>query len=208
MNLNSNLQMIGLESLPYSKDLLKPTLSVETLDFHYDKHHKGYVDKLNQLIKDTDLENKSLREIVLTSHKEKNLGVYNNSAQIWNHDFYWKSLDSRGSREPDANLLPLLKNEFGEMENFNNKFLEAGLGLFGSGWIWLVQDPKTLKLSIMQTRNADSPLIFDQIPLITIDVWEHAYYLKHKNKRASYIEAWWNVVNWPFVEENYTKATL
>jgi Fe-Mn family superoxide dismutase len=203
MNLNSNLQMIGLESLPYSKDLLKPTLSVETLDFHYDKHHKGYVDKLNQLIKDTDLENKSLREIVLTSHKEKNLGVYNNSAQIWNHDFYWKSLDSRGSREPDANLLPLLKNEFGEMENFNNKFLEAGLGLFGSGWIWLVQDPKTLKLSIMQTRNADSPLIFDQIPLITIDVWEHAYYIDYRNNRAEYLKKVIGLLlNWEFAKNN------
>ena len=195
--------MIGLESLPYSKDLLKPTLSVETLDFHYDKHHKGYVDKLNQLIKDTDLENKSLREIVLTSHKEKNLGVYNNSAQIWNHDFYWKSLDSRGSREPDANLLPLLKNEFGEMENFNNKFLEAGLGLFGSGWIWLVQDPKTLKLSIMQTRNADSPLIFDQIPLITIDVWEHAYYIDYRNNRAEYLKKVIGLLlNWEFAKNN------
>ena len=195
--------MIGLESLPYSKDLLKPTLSVETLDFHYDKHHKGYVDKLNQLIKDTDLENKSLREIVLTSHKEKNLGVYNNSAQIWNHDFYWKSLDSRGSREPDANLLPLLKNEFGEMENFNNKFLEAGLGLFGSGWIWLVQDPKTLKRSIMQTRNADSPLIFDQIPLITIDVWEHAYYIDYRNNRAEYLKKVIGLLlNWEFAKNN------
>ena len=195
--------MIELENLPYSKDLLKPTLSVETLDFHYDKHHKGYVDKLNQLIKGTHLEDKSLREIVLTSHKESNVGVYNNSAQVWNHDFYWKSINAEGSRSPNANLLALIDSCFGSLENFNAKFLEAGTTLFGSGWIWLVQDPDTLKLSITQTKNADNPLIFGQIPLITIDVWEHAYYIDYRNNRAEYLKKVIELLlNWEFAKNN------
>ena len=144
--------MIILEDLPYTNELLSPILSTETLDFHYNKHYKGYVDKLNSLIKGTDLENKNLQEIVITSYKENNITVYNNAAQIWNHDFYWKSLDPESSKSPSAGFLTLLESSFGNLMNFNNKFVEMGVTLFGSGWVWLVQDPKTLRLSITKQR--------------------------------------------------------
>ena len=195
--------MIILEDLPYTKKLLSPILSTETLDFHYNKHHKGYVDKLNSLIKGTGLENKNLQQIVTTSYKENNITVYNNAAQIWNHDFYWKSLDPEGSKSPSAGFLTLLESSFGNLMNFNNKFVEMGVTLFGSGWIWLVQDPKTLRLSITQTKNADNPLILKQTPILTIDVWEHAYYIDYRNNRVDYLKkVIGSLLNWKFAENN------
>ena len=195
--------MIILEDLPYTKELLSPILSTETLDFHYNKHHKGYVDKLNSLIKGTDLENKNLQEIVITSYKENNITVYNNAAQIWNHDFYWKSLDPESSKSPSAGFLTLLESSFGNLMNFNNKFVEMGVTLFGSGWVWLVQDPKTLRLSITQTKNADNPLILKQTPILTIDVWEHAYYIDYRNNRVDYLKkVIGSLLNWKFAENN------
>ena len=195
--------MIILEDLPYTKELLSPILSTETLDFHYNKHHKGYVDKLNSLIKGTDLENKNLQEIVITSYKENNITVYNNAAQIWNHDFYWKSLDPESSKSPSAGFLTLLESSFGNLMNFNNKFVEMGVTLFGSGWVWLVQDPKTLRLSITQTKNADNPLILKQAPILTVDVWEHAYYIDYRNNRVDYLKkVIGSLLNWKFAENN------
>jgi Fe-Mn family superoxide dismutase len=195
--------MITLKTLPYSRNLLNPTLSSETIDFHYDKHHKGYVDKLNKLIIGTDFENKSLEDIVFTSHKNNNTAIYNNASQIWNHDFYWKSITPNGGMSISEKLLELLKDSFGDLATFNNKFIEAGATLFGSGWVWLVQDAKTLNLSITQTKNADSPLIlYGQTPLLTIDVWEHAYYIDYRNNRLEYLRKVVELLNWEFAKTN------
>lgn len=195
--------MIVLQNLPYSYELLSPILSAETLDFHYNKHHKGYADKLNNLIKGTDLENKNLEEIIITSHKDNNIPVYNNAAQVWNHDFYWKSISPQSNKTLPKNILSLIEDNFGDLANFNTKFIEAGLTLFGSGWIWLVQDPKTLKLSIIQTKNADNPLILGQTPILTIDVWEHAYYIDYRNNRLDYLKKVVGLLlNWEFAMHN------
>ena len=197
--------MIVLQDLPYSQELLSPTLSAETVDFHYNKHHRGYVDKLNGLIKGTDLENKGLQEIIITSHKNNNVAVYNNAAQVWNHDFYWKSISPENSKTLHKDILTLVENSFGDLENFNNKFIEAGLTLFGSGWIWLIQNPETLKLSIIQTKNADNPLILKQIPILTIDVWEHSYYIDYRNSRLDYLKKVIGLLlNWEFAMQNIT----
>ena len=197
--------MIVLQDLPYSQELLSPTLSAETVDFHYNKHHRGYVDKLNGLIKGTDLENKGLQEIIITSHKNNNVAVYNNAAQTWNHDFYWKSISPENSKTLHKDILTLVENSFGDLENFNNKFIEAGLTLFGSGWIWLIQNPETLKLSIIQTKNADNPLILKQIPILTIDVWEHSYYIDYRNSRLDYLKKVIGLLlNWEFAMQNIT----
>ena len=195
--------MVKLKNLPYSPELLSPILSTETIDFHYNKHHKGYVDKLNSLINKTDLEDKSLQEIVITSYRNNNIDVYNNAAQVWNHDFYWKSISNGDSKAPSASLLALVRNNFGDLTSFNEQFIKAGLTLFGSGWIWLVQDSKTLKLSITQTKNADNPLILGQIPILTVDVWEHAYYVDYRNNRQDYLEKVVNLLlNWEFAKDN------
>ena len=197
--------MIVLQDLPYSQELLSPTLSAETVDFHYNKHHRGYVDKLNGLIKGTDFENKELQEIIITSHKNNNVAVYNNAAQVWNHDFYWKSISPENSKTLHKDILTLVENSFGDLENFNNKFIEAGLTLFGSGWIWLIQNPETLKLSIIQTKNADNPLILKQIPILTIDVWEHSYYIDYRNSRLDYLKKVIGLLlNWEFAMQNIT----
>lgn len=183
--------------LPYSKDALTPHMSNETLEFHYEKHHKGYEGKLMPLIEGTDLADKSLEEIV----KKSSGGTFNNAAQVWNHNFFWQSL-TPSAREPQGKLAETIQSQFGGMEDFKEAFNKSAATLFGSGWNWLVKTADG-KLDIVQTSNADTPLTTGSTPLLTCDVWEHAYYIDYRNARPKYLEAYWNLVNWEFAEKNF-----
>ena len=188
---------IELPALPYSNDALAPHISSETLDYHYGKHHQGYVTKLNAAIDGTPLAEKSLEEIVKTSEG----GVFNNAAQIWNHTFYWNSLSPNGGGEPTGAIADEINKNFGSFAEFKEKFSAAAGTLFGSGWTWLVKNSDG-SLSIEQTINAGCPLTEGQTPLLTCDVWEHAYYVDYRNARPKYVEAFWNLVNWDFANKN------
>ena len=188
---------IELPSLPYSTDALAPHISPETLEFHYGKHHAGYVKKLNAAIEGTPMAEKSLEEIVKTSEG----GVFNNAAQIWNHTFYWNSLNPNGGGEPNGAIAEAINSQFGSIAEFKEKFTAAAGTLFGSGWAWLVKNSDG-SLSIEQTTNAGCPLTQGQTPILTCDVWEHAYYIDYRNARPDYINAFWNLVNWDFANQN------
>jgi superoxide dismutase, Fe-Mn family len=186
-----------LPVLPFAKNALIPYISEETIDFHYGKHHKAYVDNLNKLIVGTEFEQKSLLDIV----KASTGGIFNNAAQIWNHTFYWNCLQHNNGEQLSAELVAAINKTFGGLEKFKEAFTKAAIGLFGSGWVWLVKDASG-NLLITSTSNAGNPLTSGQIPLLTCDVWEHAYYIDYRNARVKYIEAYWNLVNWEFVTKN------
>jgi Fe-Mn family superoxide dismutase len=189
---------IQLPELPYSKDALTPHISAETLDYHYGKHHKAYVDNLNNLIKGTDMENMGLDEIV----RKSTGGVFNNAAQIWNHTFYWHCLSPKGGGEPTGEVKAAIEKNFGSFATFKEKFTEASVKTFGSGWAWLVKKSDGT-LVIESTSNADTPLKdISKRALLTCDVWEHAYYIDYRNSRPNYLAAFWNLVNWDFVAKN------
>ncbi len=188
---------IELPSLPYAKDSLAPHLSVETLEFHYGKHHAGYVTKLNDMIKGTAFAEKSLEEIVKTS----DAGIFNNAAQIWNHTFYWNSLSPKGGGTPTGPIADAINKQFGSFDAFKEKFNTSATTLFGSGWTWLVKNADGT-LSIEQTSNAACPITKGQKPILTCDVWEHAYYIDYRNARPNYLTAFWNLVNWDFANKN------
>jgi Fe-Mn family superoxide dismutase len=191
-----------LPPLPYAKDALAPHMSEKTLEFHHGKHHQTYVTTLNELVAGTPEENKSLEDIILTAPPGK---VFNNAGQIWNHTFYWNSMTPGGGGEPDAELKSAIEAKFGSLSDFQTTFVAEAKGLFGSGWLWLVKTGDGVDL--MQTFNADLPLKHDATPLITIDVWEHAYYLDYQNARPAFAEAWLtNLVNWEFASQNYSKG--
>lgn len=187
---------IQLLELPYPKNALSPHISEETLDFHYGKHHKAYVDKLNAQIENTKWEKASLEEIV----KSSSGGVFNNAAQVWNHTFYWNSLSPSGDSMPSGDLEKVLERDFGSFENFKQEFAAKALGQFGSGWAWLVNSGG--KLKVITTANADTPLTSTDKPLLTCDVWEHAYYVDYRNARNKYLDAFWQIANWDFVSRN------
>ncbi len=188
---------IELPNLPYSKDALAPHISTETLEFHYGKHHAGYVKKLNAAIEGTAMAEKSLEEIVKTAEG----GTFNNAAQVWNHTFYWNSLSPDGGGEPTGAIADAIKSQYGSFDDFKEKFTDAAGSLFGSGWTWLVKNADG-SLGIEKTSNADTPLTSDKTPLLTCDVWEHAYYIDYRNARPDYINAFWNLVNWDFANQN------
>jgi len=190
-------------SLPYSKKALAPHISSKTLDFHFDKHYKGYVKKLNKLIKDTEFEKMDLEEIVKKSSGGRNTDIYHNAAQAWNHEFYWKSMKKDAPPiTPACNKV--IEKSFGSFDKFKAKFIEKGTSLFGSGWVWLVAQGKTVE--ILTTKNADCPLVTPEItPLFVCDVWEHAYYLDYENERGKYIEEFFALIDWKFAEDNYSK---
>lgn len=190
---------ISLPKLPFAMDALAPHISRETLEFHYGKHHQAYVNNLNTLIKDTELEKSSLEYII--KHSEG--GVFNNAAQIFNHTFYWHSLSPQGGGEPTGKIAEKINTAFGSFEAFKEQFSKAATSLFGSGWAWLVTDND--KIWIESTYNAGCPIRDGHIPLLTCDVWEHAYYIDYRNARAKYIESWWNLVNWEFANSNLAK---
>ena len=189
-----------LMKLPFDKGSLAPYISAETLQFHYEKHHAGYVKKLNELIVGTDFENHSLEDIV----KKSTGPIFNNASQVWNHDFYWHSLTPKSSK-PQGELLHAIEASFGSFEEFKTKFNQAAVGQFGSGWAWLVRGPAG-KLAIETTSNAENPLHLGKKALLTCDVWEHAYYVDYRNERAKYLESIWSVMNWDFAAKNFAQS--
>ena len=191
--------MIELPKLPYEMGALEPHISKTTLEFHYGKHHAGYVTNLNKLIAGTPFENKTLEEIVRGSQG----GMFNNAAQVWNHTFYWNCMTPNPKKNaPTGRLMDAIVRDFGSFEAFKEKFINACVTLFGSGWAWLVAD-KDGKLEIVQTSNAATPLTTDKKALLVCDVWEHAYYIDRQNARAAYVNEFWSLINWDFVESNF-----
>jgi peptide methionine sulfoxide reductase msrA/msrB len=191
-----------LMKLPYDMGSLAPYISEETLQYHYGKHHQGYVNKLDDLIKGTDLVGKSLEELITGETG----GIFNNAAQIWNHDFYWQCLHPKGEQKPTGKLLEAIDKEFGSFDNFRKEFNKQALANFGSGWTWLVKKSNG-SLAIVNTGNAENPITNNEKPLLTCDVWEHAYYIDYRNERAKYLDNFWNIINWKFVEEQYEKQS-
>ena len=187
-----------LLELPYASDSLVPHISAETIEYHYGKHHKAYVDNLNRLIRDTELENMSLEEIIQNSSG----GIFNNAAQVWNHTFYWNCISPKGGGEPTGEIASAINKSFGSFEEFKGKFTNAAVTLFGSGWTWLIKNADG-SLSVETTSNAGTPLKEGRKTLLTCDVWEHAYYIDYRNARAKYVEAFWELVNWDFVAANF-----
>jgi len=189
-----------LPSLPYDDTALAPVISAETLGFHYGKHHKTYVDNLNKLVEGSKYADLSLEEVIKESEKEGNAGIFNNSAQVWNHTFYWHSLSADGGA-PSGKLKEMIDSDLGGLEQFQKDFAAAGNTQFGSGWAWLVY--KDGKLAIEKTANAVTPLTGSGTPLLTMDVWEHAYYLDYQNRRPAYTEAVvTKLLNWNFAASN------
>jgi len=187
-----------LPELPYAKDALAPGISAETIEYHYGKHHKAYVDNLNKLIPGTEFEKMSLEDIV----KKSSGAIFNNAAQDWNHSFYWNCLSPKAGGEPTAALANAINRSFGSFSQFKEKFTNTAVTTFGSGWAWLIKNSDGT-LSIESSSNAGNPLKDGKKALLTCDVWEHAYYIDYRNARAKYIESFWNLVNWKFVEQNF-----
>jgi len=186
-----------LKALPYSMEALEPTISRETLEYHYGKHHQSYVTNLNKLIVGTEFENLPLEEIIMKSSG----GIFNNAAQVFNHTFYWNCLAPKAGGEPTGKIAELINKEFGSFAAFKEKFSKTATTTFGSGWAWLVKD-KDGKLEIVSTSNAGNPMTDGKKPLLTCDVWEHAYYIDYRNARPSYVEKFWDLVNLDFVSSN------
>jgi len=195
--------MHTLPELPYRPDALEPHISQETLDYHHGRHHRAYIDKLNELVKDTDFEHMSLEAVVRASRAAPGHSspVYNNAAQAWNHAFYWQCLTPQATA-PDPQLREALDSRFGSVDEFRSQFNRAAVNTFGSGWTWLVAGYNG-EVEIIATSNADTPLAEGRVPLLTCDVWEHAYYIDYRNARAEYLAAFWRVVNWDFVAANF-----
>ncbi len=191
-----------LPPLPYGNDALEPYISANTIGFHYGKHHQGYIDKTNSLIQNTEYAKDPLEEIIKNSSGNPDrLALFNNAAQAWNHGFYWKSMKPNGGGAPTSDLAVKVRADFGSLENLKKAFSDAAASQFGSGWAWLVLEGGVLK--VLKTGNADTPIAHGQVPLITIDVWEHAYYLDYQNRRGDYIAAYIDhLVNWDFAAEN------
>jgi Fe-Mn family superoxide dismutase len=187
-----------LPPLPYAKNALAPVMSEETLEYHYGKHHQAYVTNLNNLIKGTEFENMSLEEIV----KKSSGGVFNNSAQVWNHTFFWNCMKPNAGGAPTGKVADAISAKWGSFDKFKEEFQKSAVGNFGSGWTWLVKKADG-SVDIVNTSNAATPLTTENKALLTVDVWEHAYYIDYRNARPKFVEAWWNLVNWDFVNQNF-----
>ncbi len=195
-----------LPPLPYAPTALEPIISARTFEFHHGKHHAAYVTNLNNLVKDGPLAALTLEEVIHQSHKAGTAGVFNNAAQVWNHTFFWHCLKAGGGGAPTGAIAAMIDTAFGSYDKFREEFKQAGVTQFGSGWAWLVLDNGVLKIT--KTANADTPLVHGQIPLLTADVWEHAYYLDFQNRRPDFLTAFLDsLVNWDFVNDNLAKAT-
>ncbi|RFA24601.1 superoxide dismutase [Fe] [Alkalilimnicola ehrlichii] len=191
-----------LPELPYPKNALEPHMSQETLEYHHDKHHKAYVDKTNELIQGTEFENMPLEDLI----KKASGTLFNQSAQIWNHTFFWSCLSPNGGGEPSGELADAIKQSFGSFDNFKKEFTDKTIANFASGWGWLVKKKSDGSLAIVETDDAETPLTdASVVPLLTCDIWEHAYYIDYRNARPKYLEAFWNLVNWDFVAANFKK---
>lgn len=187
-----------LPPLPYEMNALQPYISQETLEYHYGKHHQAYVNKLNELTAGTPQADEPLEVVI----KNSSGTIFNNAAQVWNHTFYWHCLSPNGGGEPTGKLLDAINKDFGDFKTFKDKFTQVAIATFGSGWAWLVKTPDG-KLEIVSTSNAATPLTTANKALLTCDVWEHAYYIDYRNLRPKYLEAFWNLVNWDFVNKNF-----
>lgn len=187
---------IELPALPYDRAALEPHISAETIDFHYSKHHQTYVTNLNNLIAGTEFESADLESIV----RKAQGGMFNNAAQVWNHSFYWNCLKPNGGGAPTGKLAEAIDAAFGSFDTFKAEFSKTAIGTFGSGWAWLVQRADG-SLALVSTSNAATPLTGTDKPLLTCDVWEHAYYVDYRNARPKYVEAFWNLINWDFVSD-------
>ena len=196
-----------LPDLPYAADALEPYMSAQTFSFHHDKHHAAYVTNLNNLIKGTDLENKTLEEVIMASAGDASkVGIFNNAAQVWNHTFFWNCMTPNGGGKPTGAMLARLDEDLGGYEKFAEEFKAAATTQFGSGWAWLVLDNG--KLRIIKTGNADLPMAHGMTALLTVDVWEHAYYLDYQNRRPDFVQAFLDhLVNWDFVAQNLAAAS-
>jgi len=193
-----------LPALPYAEDALAPVISAGTIGFHYGKHHRGYLDNLNGLVKATPYEKMNLEDVIRASSTAGQMTVFNNAAQVWNHTFYWNGMKAGGGGKPAGEIGRRIDRDFGSYENFRKEFLAAALGQFGSGWAWLVSDGRALK--VVKTPNAETPITQGLRPLLTIDVWEHAYYLDYQNRRKDFVEASLDrLVNWAFAEKNLSR---
>lgn len=198
--------MFKLPELPYDKESLAPYISSKTLDYHHGKHHKAYVDNLNKFAEGSELENKSLEDIIMqTSGDASKVGIFNNAAQVWNHTFFWHSLSgNNGGGKPTGALEKQIEKDFDSYEKFLSQFKAGGIGQFGSGWVWLVWDEKDGKLEIMKTSNAHLPMQHGKKAIITADVWEHAYYLDYQNRRPEYLDMFLeHLINWEFAIKNF-----
>ena len=187
-----------LPALPYAQNALEPHISAETLEYHYGKHHQTYVTNLNNLINGTEFADASLEDIIMKSEG----GLFNNAAQVWNHTFYWNCLSPNGGGEPSGALAEAINSAFGSFADFKEKFAPSCATNFGSGWTWLVKNSDGA-LEIVNTSNAANPMTAGKTPIMTCDVWEHAYYIDYRNARPKYVEAFWNLVNWDFVAKNF-----
>jgi len=190
-----------LPSLPYAKNALAPHISEETLEFHHGKHHKTYVDNLNNLVPGTEFDGQSLEDII----KGSSGGIFNNAAQVWNHTFYWHCLSPNGGGEPTGELADAINDTFGSFDNFKEEFTKTSVTTFGSGWGWLVKNTEG-QLELASTVGAGNPMTDGKTPLLTCDVWEHAYYIDYRNARPAYLKAFWELINWDYVAEQYANA--
>jgi len=188
-----------LPELPYPKDALQPHISAETFEYHHGKHHNAYVTKLNELIKGTKFESMSLEEIIKNSEG----ALFNNAAQTWNHTFFWNCMAPKAGGVPGGKVADLINKKWGSFDKFKEEFAKSAVGNFGSGWTWLVQNSQG-EVEIMNTSNADTPMAHNMKALMTVDVWEHAYYIDYRNARANFVAAFWNLANWDFVNKNLT----
>ncbi|MBD1837283.1 superoxide dismutase [Coleofasciculus sp. FACHB-712] len=196
-----------LPPLPYDQDALESSgMSARTLEFHYGKHHAAYVNTLNNLVKDTELADKSLEEIIKATYKASDkAAVFNNAAQVWNHTFYWNGIKPNGGGNPSGELAEKINASFGSLDKFKEEFKNAGGTQFGSGWAWLIKDGDTLKVT--KSPNAENPIAYGQTPLLTMDVWEHAYYLDYQNSRPNFMQNFVDhLINWDFVAQNLSAA--
>lgn len=195
--LQGDFMSFTLPELPYAKTALVPHISEETLEYHYGKHHNAYVNNLNNLVKETKYEKMSLEEIIMSSEG----GIFNNAAQVWNHTFFWNSLSPKGGGNPNGAVETMIKEQWGSFDAFKEVFTKSATTNFGSGWTWLVKN-KAGKLEIVNTSNAQNPITTNLKPILTLDVWEHAYYIDYRNERAKFIAGFWSLVNWDFANQN------
>ena len=190
-----------LPELPYDEGALSPIITEETFDYHHGKHHHAYVNNLHHLVKDTPMEDAGIEEIIQTAYRENNPGLFNNAAQHWNHSFFWHCLSPDGGKAPEGRIKELIIRDFGSFEKFKEAFSTTATKLFGSGWAWLAQNEEG-KLEVLPMKDAQTPLIENKTPILTLDVWEHAYYIDYRNARPKFVEIFWDIVNWDFANKN------
>lgn len=192
--------MFKLAELPWPKGALVPHMSQETVEFHYGKHHAAYVNKLNGLVKDTPKANMTLEQLIKT--EKPNTPLFNMAAQTWNHTFFWNSIAPNAGGPPQGKIAACINESFGSFDAFKKQFSDVAAGHFGSGWAWVVREPNSNALKIVQSHDANNPMTDNLVPVLTCDVWEHAYYIDYRNDRAKFVEAWWSLVNWEFANRN------